>query len=111
MKIDLARQRIDIPGDPEKCHVYDLHFAFNTSNNTYLSIANACRGATIGCFECKEKAAATVAERFKEYKERRAQYEGKDSIIRDILMDGSSNARKIAGETLARVKEHLLFDY
>lgn len=111
MKIDLTRQRINIPGDPEKCHVYDLHYAFNTFNNAYLSIADACKSATIGCSECKESAAKAVVERFKRYKEKREEYEGRDSEIREILMDGSAKARRVAGETITKVKEHLLFDY
>lgn len=111
MKIDVARQRVDISGDPEKCNLYDLHYAFNLENNRYLEIARLCKSAGIGCFECKKEAAYTLERRFKQHREKRSQYEGQENKIREILMDGSAKARRVAGETLAKVKEHILFDY
>lgn len=111
MKIDQTRQARDIPGDPEKCTVYDLHFAFNLSDNKYLQIANQCRNAEIGCGECKHGAAEAVYMRFKGYREKRASFERKDKDILEILSDGSAKARAVASRTLKKVKEHLLLDY
>lgn len=111
MKIDQRRQSRDIPGDPEKCTVYDLHYAFNLRDNRYLQIANKCKNAGIGCGECKIEAAKSVYERFKEYRERRAELEGNDRQILEILLDGSSKARRVSDETLKKVKEHMLFNY
>lgn len=108
MKIDPARQSMDIPGDPEKCTVYDLHFAFNNNNHI---IADKCRNAGIGCGECKREATEVMSTRFREYKERRLDLEGKDKYILEVLLDGSSKARVVASETLQNVKEHMLLDY
>ena len=111
MKIDPARQSRNIPGDPEKCTVYDLHYAFNTQDNHYLNIAAQCRNAGIGCGECKQEAANAICARFKKYKERRESYEGKDKDILEILRAGSAKAEKTASQTLEKVKEHMLLDY
>ena len=111
MKIDPARQTLDTPGDPEKCTVYDLHYAFNVENNAYFGIADACKSAGIGCGECKKLAAEAVAKRFEGHKEKRRELENKDEFIREVLIEGSKKAERVASETVDKVKEHLLFDY
>ena len=111
MKIDLTRQSLIIPGDPEKCTVYDLHFAFNLKNDEYLNISQKCRTANMGCGDCKKMASKALAERFEEYKDKRSFYENKDNEILDILEEGSVKAREVAAVTLSKVKSHMLFDY
>jgi len=108
MKIDVARQSMSIPGDPEKCTVYDLHFAFNNKNHL---IADKCRSAGIGCGDCKREAVEVMFARFKDYKERRLDLEGQEKQVLEILLDGSAKARVVASETLRDVKEHMLLDY
>jgi len=110
MKIDQTRQARTIPGDPEKCTVYDLHYAFSSDEN-HLEISRKCRSAGIGCGDCKQEAARAVFNRFKEHKERREALEGKDKYLLEVLLDGSSKARRVASQTLAKVKEQMLLDY
>jgi tryptophanyl-tRNA synthetase len=111
MRIDSARQSVTIPGDPEKCDVYDLHYAFNVQNNAYLDVAHECKTADRGCGDCKIEAAQSVFNRFRDYKQRREEFEGKEDLILEILSEGSSKARRVASETIKRVKEHMLLDY
>ena len=111
MVTDPARKRREDPGqDPYSCSVYALHLAYNDPDRQ-IEILKECTSARIGCGDCKLQAASKIAEKYADYRERRAELEGDESKIREILMDGSSDARKVAAQTLKEVKEYLLFDY
>jgi tryptophanyl-tRNA synthetase len=42
-----------------------------------------------------------------EFREKRAEYEGRPEIVREILMDGGERASKIARETIAEVSDRM----
>ena len=54
MKTDDQRNGIENPGNPDNCSVYDYHKVFSTSD-VVAEVNAACRGAKIGCGECKQK--------------------------------------------------------
>lgn len=110
MRIDPARQSVSIPGEPERCSVYDLHKAF-TPAAEMNDIASRCRSANIGCGDCKGIAAQSIVTRFRDYRERRAYWDGKEAEIIDILMEGSRKARKVASATMAQVKDAMRLSY
>jgi len=110
MMTDPARKRRTDAGDPNVCPVYDLHRAY-TDEDKQIEIYKACKSAGIGCIDCKREVAENISIKYKEYRERRIDFDSNPKQIIDILMEGSAKARKVASETLKEVKEHLLIDY
>ncbi len=103
MKTDPARMRRTDPGDPEKCPVWDLHKVFNHDEEEKKEICEGCKSAGIGCIDCKKKLNAHIQEMMNPVRERRAQYEGKKSLLDEILADGAERAGKVARETMSTI--------
>jgi tryptophanyl-tRNA synthetase len=104
MVTDPARKRRTDPGNPDVCPVYDWHKLFSTPQ-TLQWAAEGCRTAGIGCIECKAKMADHLIEWIVPVRERRVKYERNPARVLEILDEGSKNARKVAQETMERVRE------
>ena len=104
MFTDPQRQRKNDPGRPELCNVRTFHQLYSTVD-AVGEIESACRGALIGCTECKRKLAAAVAEGMRPIHERRDHYLNHPQEIRAIIADGTRRAAGIAKATLAEVRE------
>jgi tryptophanyl-tRNA synthetase len=100
MVTDPARKRRSDPGDPDKCPVGDLHKIFSTPQ-TMEKVYAGCRGATIGCIECKSWLADALVQVLQPIQERRATFT--DSRVKEILEEGSRRAAKRAAETMNEV--------
>jgi len=100
---DRNRIRKDDKGNPDNCEViYDYWKIFATKEESN-EIASACKNATIGCAECKKRLACKINESLRELREKRIELQKNDSIINDILIEGSKKARIKAKETLDNV--------
>ena len=111
MVTDPVRIKLTDPGeDPYSCSVYGLHQAYSAENRQ-MEIFQECRKAEIGCKDCKLEASQRVHETYKDYTEKRNALEGKEDYIREILMEGSKQAKKVTSQTLKEVREALLFNY
>ena len=44
-------------------------------------------------------------------RERRAQYEAQPDYVRDVVMEGTRKTRKVADETMRKVREAMKIDY
>ena len=95
------RYRTD-PGRPEVCNVFTLHQFF--SPNEVGRIEADCRGAEIGCVQCKRLFARNLADYFAPFRERRAALAADPDKVWDILADGARRATAIASEVIAEVK-------
>jgi tryptophanyl-tRNA synthetase len=104
MFTDPQRQRKSDPGRPELCNVRTFHQLYSNPE-TVAEIEAACRGAAIGCTECKQRLAAAVAEGMRPVHERREHYLVHPEEIRAVIEDGNRRAAKIAKATLAEVRE------
>jgi len=91
------------PGHPEVCNVFSFHLLYNVDRAR--EIESDCRAAKIGCKECKKELAEKIIEKFKEYKEKRAEFEKKKDYIDDVIREGDKKAKEVASDTIARVKE------
>ena len=100
MKTDPARMRRTDPGNPEKCPVWDLHKVFNHDEDEKKEICEGCKSAGIGCIDCKKKLNAHIQAMMNPVRERRAKFEGKKSLLDEILADGAERAGKVARETM-----------
>ncbi len=104
MMTDPARKRRTDVGDPEKCPAYDWHKLFSPPD-TLAWAAQGCRTAGIGCIECKSKMADHLIQWIEPVRARRQEYEKHPGRVLEIVDEGSKKARKVAQETMARVRE------
>lgn len=103
MVTDPGRVRLTDPGNPEVCPVFAYHKLF--SDDALVSdIDAACRKAEIGCVDCKRQCASSVNNLLSDFRSRRANYEGKESLVQDILKAGAKRAQDVAEETMVEVR-------
>ena len=102
---DPARQYRSDPGHPEVCNVYSLHKFFNPDRID--EIATECRGAGIGCVDCKKLLAEGVNKALAPFRERRNELAHRRDYVKEVLAEGASRARSIAEETLLEVKQRM----
>jgi tryptophanyl-tRNA synthetase len=104
MITDPARKRRENPGNPDICPVYDWHKLFSPQQ-TLEWAAQGCRTAGIGCIECKSAMADHLIKWIAPVRARRQEYEKHPQDVLTVLDEGSKKARKVAQQTMARVRE------
>jgi tryptophanyl-tRNA synthetase len=110
MPTDPARVRRTDSGEPTKCPVYQLHEVYS-DDNTRDWVQQGCRGATIGCIECKQPVIDGVLAELKPIQERAAEYAEDPTLVKNIVADGCERARKLAKETMRDVREAMGLGY
>jgi len=110
MPTDPARVKRSDPGTPEKCPVWQLHLVYSDEKRRQW-VQQGCRGASIGCLECKQPVIDAVIEEQKPMRERAQRYLDDPTLVRSIIADGCEKARKQAQETLREVKEVMGLNY
>lgn len=103
MVTDPARQYRTDPGHPEVCNVFSLHKVYSAGH--VAQIEADCRGAAIGCVDCKKLFASNLNLALAPLRERRARLVHSPSLVADVLAEGAARARVIAAETLGEVKQ------
>jgi len=102
---DPARQYRSDPGHPEVCNVYSLHHFYNRER--LVEIAEQCRGAAIGCVDCKQLLADAINRDLAPFRERRAEIAQRTGYVDEVLADGARRAHAIAKETIKGVREKM----
>jgi tryptophanyl-tRNA synthetase len=102
---DPARKYRSDPGHPEVCNVFRLHNVFTPTRVD--EIASECRGAHIGCVDCKKILAESINSNLKPFRERRAGLASRPGYVAQVLADGANRAEAIAKETVGEVKERM----
>jgi tryptophanyl-tRNA synthetase len=102
---DPARQYRSDPGHPEVCNVYSLHHFYNAER--LVEIAEQCRGAEIGCVDCKQLLADAINKDLAPFRERRVEIAQRTGYVDEVLADGARRAHAIAKETIKGVKEKM----
>jgi tryptophanyl-tRNA synthetase len=110
MPTDPARVNRSDPGTPEKCPVWQFHLVYSDEKRRQW-VQEGCRGAGIGCLECKQPVIDAVIEEQKPMRERAQRYLDDPTLVRSIIADGCEKARKQAQETLREVKEVMGLNY
>jgi tryptophanyl-tRNA synthetase len=103
---DPARVRRSDPGTPEKCNIYTLHRFFSDPERIEW-VRVGCSTAGIGCIECKRALFENMKADLARIQARAAPLRADPEGVAAILADGAARARKVAVETLARVRERL----
>lgn len=91
------------PGRPEVCDVFVFHRLFNAENAE--QIAADCRGARIGCVQCKKLMAARLNEVLEPIRRRRAALQEEPGLVEHILAAGAVRARREAAATMGLVRQ------
>jgi tryptophanyl-tRNA synthetase len=102
---DPSRKYRSDPGHPEICNVFRLHNFFTPAR--VEEIASECRGARIGCVDCKKILAESISSSLEPFRERRATLASKPGYVAQVLTDGANRAEVIAEETIREVKEKM----
>jgi tryptophanyl-tRNA synthetase len=103
MVTDPARKRREDKGHPDVCPVYFYHGLLK--NPEVEKVAHECRNALRGCVDCKKEMATHLKKFLAPIYERRVSWEKRRSEVREILMEGSKKARKIAQATMNEAKQ------
>jgi tryptophanyl-tRNA synthetase len=102
---DPSRRYRSDPGHPEVCNVFRLHNFFTPAR--LEEIASECRGAGIGCVDCKGILAESISSNLEPLRERRAALASKPHYVTQVLANGADRAEVIAKETIKEVKEKM----
>lgn len=102
-KTDTNRIHLSDKGNPDICTVASYHKAFNGED--YDNICEMCQKATIGCSACKKQLTTVLNNMLNPIRERRAYYESKPELVKEIIHEGSKKANIIGDEMVERVKE------
>ena len=111
MYTDPKRVRADIPGTVEGNPVFVYHDAFNANIAEVEDLKARYRAGKVGDVEVKTKLADALNARLDPIRERRAAVLAKPDRLREVLFEGSKNARVVAGETMMRVRDAMKISY
>lgn len=108
MMTDPQRVRRSDPGDPDICVAFNLHRIY-VPQDKLDEIIPACKGATIGCVECKKVLAGCMNERLAPFRARRGELAVDPRFVDDLLADGSRRASQISDSVMSEVRSALKF--
>ncbi|OFW26563.1 MAG: tryptophan--tRNA ligase [Acidobacteria bacterium RIFCSPLOWO2_02_FULL_65_29] len=111
MYTDPKRVRADIPGTVEGNPVFTYHDAFNPNKADVEDLKARYRAGKVGDVEVKTKLANALNAYLDPIRERRAAALATPEQLKEILFEGSRRARKVAGETMGRVREAMRIVY
>jgi tryptophanyl-tRNA synthetase len=103
---DPARVRRTDPGNPDVCNVFTLH-KFFSSPETQASVRVGCTTAGIGCIDCKKMLFEGIKADLGRIRERGDELRAQPERVDEILAAGAAAARKVARETMTRVRDRL----
>jgi tryptophanyl-tRNA synthetase len=110
MPTDPARIKLNDPGDPNKCPVWQMHQIYSPKD-TLDWVVEGCTKAKIGCIECKGPVINSVISELGPMQERIAKYQSNPNLIQEIIFDGSERARSVAKHTLEEVRDAMGITY
>ena len=107
---DTGRIKKDDLGNPDICMVAYYHNLF-TKPEDVKKVCEECRAGQRGCVTCKRELAKNIIEKLRPIREKRKYYEERPELLEKILKEGTEKARKIAKETMKKVKEAMKLNY
>jgi len=111
MYTDPKRIRPDIPGTVEGNPVFTYHDAFNPNAEEVDDLKTRYRAGKVGDVEVKTKLAAALNAYLDPIRERRAAVLAQPQQLKEILFEGSKRARRVAVETMERVRDAMKISY
>jgi tryptophanyl-tRNA synthetase len=111
MYTDPKRVRADIPGTVEGNPVFTYHDAFNPNQDEVEDLKTRYRTGKVGDVEVKTKLANALNVHLDPIRERRTAVLADPARLKEILFEGSKRARRVAGETMTRVRDAMKISY
>ncbi len=111
MYTDPKRVRADIPGTVEGNPVFIYHDAFNPDVDEVQDLKARYETGRVGDVEVKTKLANALNAHLEPIRERRAALLAKPGTVHEILQEGSRRARRVAVETMERVRDAVKISY
>ncbi len=110
MPTDTKRVRRTDPGNPADCPVWQLHEVYS-SDEVKDWVQQGCTTAGIGCIDCKGPVIDAVQAELKPIQERAQEFIEQPQLVRNIISEGSEDARDVARETLNEVRQAMGLSY
>ena len=107
MYTDPTRIHATDPGHVEGNPVFDYHAAFNQDKSEVEELKERYRAGTVGDVEVKKRLSSALNAFLAPIRERRAPYEQRPELVREALIKGSRQARKVAQATMAEVRDKM----
>ena len=104
MVTDVERPRRSDPGEPDRCVAFSLNHLY-LGDEQKAEITVACRGARIGCVDCKKIQAEALVNALAPFRAKRAELSARPEMADEVLAEGSRRASAEAGRTMAEVRE------
>lgn len=104
MVTDTQRVRRSDPGDPDRCVAFSLNRLYIPEEKK-AEIYAGCRGAQIGCVECKKIQAEYLVETLAPFRARREELAASPDLVEGILAEGNAKASAEAARTMAEVRD------
>ncbi|KKR67089.1 MAG: Tryptophan-tRNA ligase [Microgenomates group bacterium GW2011_GWA2_40_6] len=105
MYTDPTRIKPTDPGHVEGNPVFVYHDAFNDNKNEVADLKDRYIKGQVGDVEVKDKLAVALNKFLEPIRAKRAQYEGNEKLIAEIIENGSRKAQAEAAKTLHEVLE------
>ena len=110
MVTDPARVRRTDPGTPELCPVFDYHKLLTDAEGQQW-VRKGCTTAGIGCTDCKELLLKNMLPVIQPLYEKRMELEQNPAQVKELLVEGSTQAQALARKTMAEVRQAMKIDY
>ena len=106
MVTDVQRPFKSDPGEPDRCVAFTLHSLY-VAEEKRAEIVASCRGAQIGCVDCKKILAQSVVDTLSPFRAKREELASTPSLVEDVLAAGARKATEEAGQTMKDVRAAL----
>jgi tryptophanyl-tRNA synthetase len=106
MVTDVQRPRRTDAGEPDRCVAFTLHSLYVPAEQR-AEIVSSCRGAQIGCVDCKKILAQCVVDTLAPFRAKRDELAATPALVEDVLAEGSRKAAVEAGRTMQEVRAAL----
>ncbi len=106
---DPSKIKKDDQANPDICMVYYYHKLIKNPN--LKTVCEECKKGKRGCVACKKELIMRMNEFLKDFREKRKYYEEHPQEVKEILEEGTKQAKEKAKKTLRRVKDALKIDY
>jgi tryptophanyl-tRNA synthetase len=99
------------PGKVEGNPVFVYHDIFNPDKAEVADLKKRYQEGKVGDIEVKEKLFIALNAFLTPIREKRKEFEGKDEVLDQILIEGTAKAREVAKETMKKVRSAMKIDY
>jgi len=99
MVTDTLRPFKKDPGEPDRCVAFTLHSLY-VPQEQRDEIVVACRGAQLGCVDCKKILAGCMVDTLAPFRAKRVELASQEGLVDQVLAEGSRRAEVVARQTM-----------